>query len=166
MVLSTQHAPGLDLARLRSAVLDEVILPVIGEDLRAAARASCMNTDESERLTMRTWRAFADLNQALLQKQLDAMCQSEPQSSQAINKGFGVEMLKPYDTPLGEPVRVLVMTEKLYREKRDVAQRVLKCFVEATKMPGKGSMTLTGQLGDTSPVQTALQRSTAWKATW
>ncbi len=54
---------------------------------------------------------FADLNQALLQKQIAAMCQSEPQSSQAINKGFGKEVLKPYDTPLGEPVRVLVMTE-------------------------------------------------------
>ena len=60
---------------------------------------------------------FADLNQALMQKQVDAMCQSEPQSSQAINKGFGLEILKPYDTPLGEPVRVLVMSEKLYKEK-------------------------------------------------
>jgi NitT/TauT family transport system substrate-binding protein len=79
------------------------------------------------------YMAFADLNQALMQKDIDAMCQSEPQSSQAINKGFGVELLKPYDTPLGEPVRVLVMTEKMYREKRGVAERVLKCFVEATK---------------------------------
>ncbi len=77
--------------------------------------------------------AFADLNQALMQKQIDAMCQSEPQSSQAINKGFGKEMLKPYDTPLGEPVRVLVMTEKMYKEKPDVARRVLECFVDATR---------------------------------
>jgi NitT/TauT family transport system substrate-binding protein len=61
------------------------------------------------------------------------MCQSEPQSSQAINKGFGKEVLKPYDTPLGEPVRVLVMTEKLYKEKPQVAQKVLECFVDATK---------------------------------
>ena len=76
---------------------------------------------------------FADLNQALMQKNIDAMCQSEPQSSQAINKGFGVEVIKPYDTPLGEPVRALVMTEKMYSEKRDVAERVLKLFVEATK---------------------------------
>ncbi|HZV54435.1 MAG TPA: ABC transporter substrate-binding protein, partial [Rhodocyclaceae bacterium] len=72
--------------------------------------------------------AFADLNQALAAKQIDAMCQSEPQSSQAINKKFGVEILKPYDTPLGEPYRVLVMTEKMYNEKKDVAQRTLKCF--------------------------------------
>ncbi|WP_242395976.1 ABC transporter substrate-binding protein [Anaeromyxobacter oryzisoli] len=76
---------------------------------------------------------FADLNQALLQKQIAAMCQSEPQSSQAINKGFGNEVMKPYDTPLGEPVRVLVMTEKLYRERPQVAQKVLDCFVDATK---------------------------------
>jgi len=77
--------------------------------------------------------AFADLNQALLQKQIDAMCQSEPQSSQAINVGYGKEMLKPYDTPLGEPVRVMVMTEKLYKERPQVAAKVLECFVDATR---------------------------------
>jgi NitT/TauT family transport system substrate-binding protein len=76
---------------------------------------------------------FADLNQALMQKNIDAISQSEPQSSQAINKGYGVEVVKPYDTALGEPVRALVMTEKMYNEKRDVAERVLKLFVEATK---------------------------------
>jgi len=76
---------------------------------------------------------FADLNQALMQKNIDAISQSEPQSSQAINKGYGMELLKPYDTPLGEPVRALVMTEKMYTEKRDVAERVLKLFVEATR---------------------------------
>jgi len=76
---------------------------------------------------------FADLNQALMQKNIDAMCQSEPQSSQAINKSYGTEVLKPYDTPIGEPVRALVMTEKMYNEKRDIAERVLKLFVEATK---------------------------------
>lgn len=84
--------------------------------------------------------AFADLNQALAANQIDAMCQSEPQSSQAINKKFGVEVMKPYDTPLGEPVRVLVMTEKMYQEKRDVAERVLKCFVEATLLFRADSM--------------------------
>ena len=78
--------------------------------------------------------AFADLNQALAAKQIDAMCQSEPQSSQAINKKFGVEILKPYDTPMGEPVRALVMTEKMYKEKRDVAERTMACFVEATAL--------------------------------
>jgi NitT/TauT family transport system substrate-binding protein len=79
------------------------------------------------------YMAFADLNQALLQKQLDAICQSEPQSSQAIHKGFGVEVMKPYDTPLGAPVRVLVITERMYKEKPDVAKRFLECFVEATQ---------------------------------
>jgi len=78
--------------------------------------------------------AFADLNQALAAKQIDAMCQSEPQSSQAINKKFGIEILKPYDTPMGEPVRALVMTEKMYKEKRDVAERTMLCFVEATAL--------------------------------
>ncbi len=76
--------------------------------------------------------AFADLNQALAAKQIDAMCQSEPQSSQAINKKFGVELVKPYDTAMGEPVRLLVMTEKMYNEKKDVAQRLMRCFVDTT----------------------------------
>lgn len=76
---------------------------------------------------------FADLNQALMAGNIDAMCQSEPYASQALNRKFGVELLKPYDTPMGEPVRALVITEKLYKERRDVALRFMKCFVEATK---------------------------------
>lgn len=76
---------------------------------------------------------FADLNQALQARSIDAMCQSEPYSSQALNRGFGVELLKPYDTPLGEPIRALVITEELYKERRDVARRFLLCFVEATR---------------------------------
>ena len=79
------------------------------------------------------YMAYADLNQALMNKDIDAMCQSEPQSSQAIAKGFGVEIIKPYDTPLGEPVRTLIITEEMYDKKKDVAERFLKCFVEATK---------------------------------
>jgi NitT/TauT family transport system substrate-binding protein len=77
--------------------------------------------------------AYADLNQALLGKNIDAMMQSEPQSSQAINKGFGVEMLKPYDTPIGEPVRTMVMTEKFYNTNRPLAEKFMKCFVQSTK---------------------------------
>ncbi|WP_426339745.1 ABC transporter substrate-binding protein [Pseudoduganella sp. S-14] len=77
--------------------------------------------------------AYADLNQALLGKHIDAMMQSEPQSSQAINKGYGTEILKPYDTPIGEPIRTMVMTEKFYKERRPVAEKFMRCFVEATK---------------------------------
>jgi NitT/TauT family transport system substrate-binding protein len=79
------------------------------------------------------YMAFADLNQALMARDLDAISQSEPQASQAINKGFGVEILKPYDTQLGVPVRSLVMTEKMYKEHGDLAARFIKCFVEATR---------------------------------
>ena len=78
------------------------------------------------------YMAYADLNQALMARNIDVMCQSEPQSSQSISKGFGVEIIKPYDTPLGEPVRTLIMTEAMYA-KKDVAERFMKCFVEATK---------------------------------
>ena len=78
--------------------------------------------------------AYADLNGALLNKNIDAMCQSEPQSTQAISKGFGTEIMRPYDTPMGEPIRALIMTTEMYDKKRDVAARVLRCFVEATRM--------------------------------
>jgi NitT/TauT family transport system substrate-binding protein len=101
--------------------------------LAELAKAGLSWSDKEGKDVQLVYLPFADLNQALLQKQIDAMCQSEPQSSQALNKGFGVEMLKPYDTPLGEPVRVLVMTEKLYAERPQVAQKVLECFVDATR---------------------------------
>lgn len=78
------------------------------------------------------YMAFADLNQALSANQIDGMSQSEPQSSQAINKGWGVELMKPYDTEMGEPIRALVMTEKMYKNKA-IADRFMKCFVETTK---------------------------------
>ena len=77
--------------------------------------------------------AYADLNQALLGRSIDAMMQSEPQSSQAINKGFGIEVLKPYDTPIGAPIRTMVMTEKFYREQRPLAEKFMRCFVKATR---------------------------------
>lgn len=76
--------------------------------------------------------AYADLNGALQNKQIEAMCQSEPQSTQAIAAGYAAEIVKPYDTPIGEPVRSLVMTEKMYRNS-DVARRVVECFTEATQ---------------------------------
>jgi NitT/TauT family transport system substrate-binding protein len=76
---------------------------------------------------------YPDLNQALLTKNLTVIMQTEPQSSQAINNKFGVEVLKPYDTPIGSPVRTLVFTEKFYKERRPVAEKFMQCFVRATK---------------------------------
>lgn len=101
--------------------------------LAELAKAGLTWADKPGKDVLVMYLPFADLNQALMAKHIDAMCQSEPYSSQAINRKFGVELLKPYDTPLGEPVRALVITEKLYKERRDVAQRFLMCFVEATK---------------------------------
>ena len=97
------------------------------------ARSGLSWSDAPGKDVLIVYLAYADLNQALLQKQIDAMCQSEPQSTQALAKGIGTEIVKPYDTPLGEPVRVMVMTEKLYRERPEVAARVMRCFVEATR---------------------------------
>jgi NitT/TauT family transport system substrate-binding protein len=77
--------------------------------------------------------SYPELNQALQGKTIDAMMQSEPQSSQAINKGFGVEVMKPYDTPIGEPVRTMVMTEDFYTARRPLAEKFMRCFVQATR---------------------------------
>jgi NitT/TauT family transport system substrate-binding protein len=77
--------------------------------------------------------AFADLNQALAGHQIDAMCQTEPQSSQALARKIAVEILRPYDTPVGEPVRAFVVTEALYRQRRDVARRLVEVLVAATR---------------------------------
>ncbi|MDP1830949.1 MAG: ABC transporter substrate-binding protein [Geothrix sp.] len=101
--------------------------------LAELAKAGLTWSDKPGKDVLVLYLPFADLNQALMAKHIDAMCQSEPYSSQAINRKFGVELLKPYDTPIGEPIRALVITEKLYKERRDVAQRFLLCFVEATK---------------------------------
>jgi len=97
------------------------------------AQAGLTVSDQPGKDVRLTYLAFPDLNQALLTNNLDVIMQTEPQSSQAIAKGFGVEVLKPYDTPIGMPVRTLVITEKLYKEKPQLAQKLVTCFVTATK---------------------------------
>jgi NitT/TauT family transport system substrate-binding protein len=100
--------------------------------LAELAKAKLTWSDRPGKDVQLVYLSYADLNGALLGKNIDAMCQSEPQSTQAIARGFGREILKPYDTPMGEPVRALVMTEKMYAN-RDLATRVMRCFVEATR---------------------------------
>jgi NitT/TauT family transport system substrate-binding protein len=101
--------------------------------LAELGKAGLTWSDKGDKDVQILYLAYADINGALLNKNIDAMCQSEPQSTQAISKGFGKEIMRPYDTPMGEPVRALIMTEKMYDARPDVAARVLKCFVEATR---------------------------------
>ncbi len=105
------------------------------QELLLLAELSKVNLSWSEKPgkdVQLVYLSFANLNQALENKEIDAMCQTEPQASQAIRRGFGREILKPYDTPVGIPVRSLVMTENLYNNQPAVAQKVLNIFVEAT----------------------------------
>ena len=101
--------------------------------LAELGKAGLTWSDKGDKDVQILYLAYADINGALLNKSIDAMCQSEPQSTQAISKGFGKEIMRPYDTPMGEPIRALIMTEKMYDARPDVAARVLKCFVEATR---------------------------------
>ncbi|ALK09897.1 ABC transporter substrate-binding protein [Blastochloris viridis] len=78
------------------------------------------------------YMVYPDLNQALAAGNLDVISQSEPYASQLLNRNLATEVIKPYDTPMGEPMRALVMSEKFYTEKPDVALRTLMAFVEAT----------------------------------
>jgi NitT/TauT family transport system substrate-binding protein len=78
-------------------------------------------------------KGSADANKLLQEGAVDAACESDPYASQSISAGFAREVMKPYDTPLGEPVRALVMAKAMY-ENRDLALRVLRCFVEATRL--------------------------------
>ncbi len=98
------------------------------------ARAGLTSSPSPGKDVQVIYLAFADLNQALLGKNVDAIMQSEPQASQAINKGYGVEVMKPYDTPIGAPVRTLVMSEKFYEQHRATAAKFMTCFVRATKL--------------------------------
>lgn len=77
---------------------------------------------------------FENLNAALANHQIDGMSQSEPYASQSINYRFGVEVLKPYDTAMGPPRRIFVVTEALYNQKKDVAQRLVQCLVHNTEL--------------------------------
>ncbi|MEQ1695097.1 MAG: ABC transporter substrate-binding protein [Hyphomicrobiaceae bacterium] len=95
--------------------------------------AGITSSDQAGKDVQIIFLSFPDLNQALLNKQIDAMMQTEPQSSQAIGNKFGVEVMKPYDTPIGSPVRTLVMTEKYIKENPVASQKFLNCFVKATK---------------------------------
>lgn len=79
-----------------------------------------------------SYLAYNDLNQALASGLVDAICQSEPQATIAIQRGMAAELAKPYDTEIGNPVRALVMSEDMVKGKPDLAQRVLNAFVEAT----------------------------------
>lgn len=128
--------PGLNIKSIADLKGGKVGVPRGGAQelllLAELSKAGLSWSDRPGKDVQLVYLAYADLNQAMLSGDIDAMSQSEPQASQAINKGFGVEVIKPYDTEMGEPVRSLVMTEDFYKTKPDVAARVLRCFVEAT----------------------------------
>ena len=125
-IKSVKDLKGKRVGVTRGGIHEVLLAAVLGQN-------GLTMSDQPGKDVQVVYLAFADLNQALLGKNLDAIMQSEPQSSQAINKGFGVEVMKPYDTPIGEPVRTLVMTETFYQERRPVAEKFMRCFVEATR---------------------------------
>lgn len=75
---------------------------------------------------------LSELNQALSDKKIDAMVQSEPNATQAINQGGGFELAKSYrELAIGGPTRVLVMAEKFYEEEHTAAAKFVECFLRA-----------------------------------
>lgn len=120
-IKSVADLKGKKVGVTRGSIQEVLLAAVLGD---AGMKASDIQT---------TYLLYPDLNQALLQKQVDAIMQTEPQSSQAIARGFGVEVMKPYGTAVGSPIRTMVMTEKFYNEKKELASKFMACFVKAQK---------------------------------
>ena len=125
-IKSVADLKGKKVGVTRGGIQEVLLAAVLGE-------ASITSSDQAGKDIQLVYLAYPDLNQALLTKQVDAIMQTEPQSSQAVNNKFGVEVIRPYNTAIGSPVRTLVMTEKFYNEKPETAQKFLNCFVKATK---------------------------------
>jgi len=125
-IKSVADLKGKKVGVTRGGIQEVLLAAVLGE-------AGITSSDQAGKDVQIIFLSFPDLNQALLNKQIDAMMQTEPQSSQAINNKFGVEVMKPYNTPIGSPVRTLVMTEKYIKENPQASQKFLNCFVKATK---------------------------------
>ncbi len=123
---SVKELKGRKIGVARGGAQEAVLYAVLDE----AGLTYSNGTDKDVQLV---FMAYTDINQALLRKDLDAACQPEPQAAQSIRLGFGKEIIKPYQTVLGEPIRTLLFTEDLYNKRPDVARRLMECFVEATK---------------------------------
>lgn len=72
-----------------------------------------------------------DMTQALARGDVDAIFQSEPDATTAIEQGFGVAVKDPYDTSAGPVTKVIMMSQDLY-EDRDRAVKFLEGIVLAT----------------------------------
>lgn len=72
-----------------------------------------------------------DMNQALARKDVDAIFQSEPDATTAIEQGFGESVKKPYDTSAGPISKVIMMSDRLYKD-RDRAVKYLEGIIMAT----------------------------------
>jgi NitT/TauT family transport system substrate-binding protein len=72
-----------------------------------------------------------DMNQALARGDVDAIFQSEPDATSAIEQGFGEAVKKPYDTSAGPITKVIMMSDKLYND-RARAVKYLEGIIMAT----------------------------------
>jgi NitT/TauT family transport system substrate-binding protein len=98
------------------------------------AKAGLTWSEKGDRdVTLVYLASYPAVNEALATKNIDAMTQIEPQAAIALGKGFGREIVKPYDTELGMPVKSVSMAARFYDERRPVAARVLEAFVDATR---------------------------------
>lgn len=103
--------------------------------LMELARAGLTSSDRGDKDVQLIYlMSYPSLNEALATKNVDAICQIEPQAAIAVSRGFGKEILRPYGSELGMPVKVVTMSAKLYDERRAVAAKVLQALVDATKL--------------------------------
>ncbi len=128
-IKSVADLKGKKVGVVRGGAQELALLMTLG---KAGLTSSDKGGDKDVQLVYLT--SYPTVNEALATKNVDAMCQIEPQAAIAVAKGFGKEILKPYDTELGWPIKSVSMTAKMYDERRPVAAKAIQAFVEATKL--------------------------------
>jgi NitT/TauT family transport system substrate-binding protein len=73
------------------------------------------------------------LNVALKGGDVDAMSAPEPFPSRAIAEGYGVPLLRPYDTVLRDLPRAIFMRKDFLEKNPELAQKYVDSIVDATK---------------------------------
>jgi NitT/TauT family transport system substrate-binding protein len=81
------------------------------------AQAGLSASDQPGKDVQLVFLAYADLNQALMGKNRRHDAERAAVVASHQQGLWHVEMMKPYDTPIGAPVRTMVISEKFYKKR-------------------------------------------------
>ncbi len=122
-IKSIKDLKGKKIAELMKGSIQDCII-------RIALRKYGINPDKDvDLIEMSTFNAV----QALGAKQIDAFIEPEPGPSLAVYKDYGVRLMDTKDILPNHQCCVLVMTKSFIRNHPDLAKKILKIHIEATK---------------------------------